>query len=757
MPEVTDPRILDRFGGGVVRRPVDPFKPAAERRAEEDQDLQRRADERAAAQLRLSQGNQGLQEQSQQFQQGNAQFDNLKGLRDSFNNLQAVKDYKAVIPLLMAGLQRAATPAGDNALIYDYAKIMDPGSVVREQEGEAAASTAGFWDQAVERYKKAFGYDDARGLPAGAANGLREEMNRKVSQLAKAYGIERLNAQEFAKANGYDPQQVVGRPPFEPFVDRYLQLRPSADQSKQQVEGLDPNAPFSTDEDKRVMNLINAARRGGATFDDLNELHLKLRGVPLDETQRRYLQQGGEGDFPAAKSGQPSLTQRIVTPLAQDPTGAGAMALTGVNASLGGLPTLISGQDNLQALRADSPWASMGGEMLGGAAGAVGAGKVLGAGAKLASASPTVAALLANPITAETAYGSTFGATTSDDPVAGALWGGALASLGGAAGAKVSQLGGQRAARQAALDAVPSSDQLRRDAADLYAQAGLNPPATGAQTQDLADSIAAQLTQNGRIGPTGRVYEAHPKVKEAYQLIQDYAGREMTPAQIQATRDVVAEGRQSLDNSEAYIARLLTDNFDNWAQDVVPELSRARETSSRYLTADTLEQARRLAEADAPRYSASGFENAIRQQYRNLDKAAIRGQENFDQGVLDAIETVSRGTPLSNTMRYIGKLAPTGPISGGVSFGVPFMAGHAIAGPALGAGLSALTMGTGAVARKAATSLADREATIAEILARNGGGVTVPQIDPELVDALTVAGLLSTAAPRLTAEEQRKP
>lgn len=152
-------------------------------------------------------------------------FERGDKLRNDFTGDTRVKEYNAVIPILMSGLQTAKNAAGDNALIYAYAKVMDPGSVVRESEGETAANTAGYWDSKVEQFKKNLGWSDARGLPAKAAENLRAEMNRKVSTLAKTYGVARSDYQRRAQRQGVNPDDVVGGFPGEPFFKQYDQLR----------------------------------------------------------------------------------------------------------------------------------------------------------------------------------------------------------------------------------------------------------------------------------------------------------------------------------------------------------------------------------------------------------------------------------------------------------------------------------------------------------------------------------------------------
>jgi hypothetical protein len=751
MAEVTDPRILQRIqqqkaqqGAPIVIGQPDPTVQTKERRAESD-------DAREAARLGITVEQLALQRQQQGFQQGNTNYDNLTGLRNTFNNLQAVKDYKAVVPILMQGLQSARNPQGDLSLIYAYAKVMDPGSVVREAEQEMAGGTAGFWDQKVEQFKKALGYDNARGLPENVANGLRQEMNRKVAQLAKSYGVERLNAQEFAKSNGMDPQQVVGRPPFEPFVDKYLEIMPGADQSKQGKAKLDPNEAQSTDEDRRIAAVINAARKGGATFDDLNDLHQKLGRGPLGDDVRKAMEMGREDPFAPAKSQQPSIMQKAVTGAAENPFGSATLAYG--NAALGGIPTMIAGQDNIDVLRDANPWSTLAGEIGGGITGTFGAGAGLKGVSKIAA--PSIAKLLGNPITADVAYNTAYGGATSDDPVAGALLGGGLSLGVGGLTNRVSGALSRRAAENEAMALVPTVPELKSQAETLYSAAEnsgqlLDPT----QTQALADDFRGILSKEGVISPSGRLSEVHPKVKEALLLADEYAGNTMNPTQMQTVRDVVSTAVRSADPDESRVARALRQNFDGVVDPLVPELAQGRQTAAKYLQAQELEKARELAGASAGAYSGSGFENALRSQYRRLDKGIVNGQEFFDPAVVDAIKDVGRGTTASNVARGLGKMAPTGVVSGGFGLGMGGLGGM-VGGPVGAITLGGGSMGVGAVSRKVATALTDRNALIAEAIARNGGSLPL-DMRPVDFETLLMGSLVSPVPGRVLAEDDEK-
>ncbi|MBO9580333.1 MAG: hypothetical protein J7498_05530 [Sphingobium sp.] len=725
-------------------------------REEERKDVATQLDEER---VRIARENLAREQSGQTYQQGNAKFDNVATLRKEFNALPQVREYTSVMPLLMAGLQTAPNPQGDNALIYAYAKIMDPGSVVRESEGESAANTAGFFAAQAEKIKKNLGWSDARGLPAGAAQGLRDEMNRKVAQMAKTYGVERARYQEMAKRQNFDPNDVVGQSPAAPFIDKYLQLVPSANQSRensaigafnQGAATLDPKAPFSTDQDKEVAAVVNAAFKGGATFEQLDAMHRAMTknpaapdGVPLTEQHRQYVQARDRGlpvsEFPAATSGQPTAMQDIITNAAKNPWGAALFG--GVNADLAGIPGRLAGLDKMDAMRAENPKATFAGEMAGNIGGTLATGGSLKALSGVARLTPEVTAMLANPLTADALYGGISGGMSSDNPTLGAMGGVAAALIGGSLSNKITGGLAKRAAVKNAEAAVPSVDDLKSQAKSLYdavdnSGALLDP----AQTANLASDVRAFLSKEGVISPKGSLSEVHPKVKEALRLVDEYAGQTMDPAQMQTVRKVAANAAQSADASEARVGKVVRDIVDSHIDPVVPDLARARDISSRYLQGQELEQARQLAGARAGQFSGSGFENALRTEYRGLDRGIVKGQNMFDPAVVEAIMNVGRGTPASNFARGVGKLAPTGVVSSGLSAGVPFGIGTAVGGPALGSALSAGSLTTGAIGRKIATAMTDRNAQIAEILARNGGPLQLVDIPPSDVSALLAGG-----------------
>src|SRR3546814_18329917 len=80
-------------------------------------------------------------------------------------------------------------------------------------------------------------------------------------------------------------------------------------------------------------------------------------------------------------------------------------------------------------------------------------------------------------------------------------------------------------------------------------------------------------------------------------------------------------------------------------------------------------------------------------------------------------------TTLFRSARYVGKMAPTGVVSGALSTGVPFAIGNAMGGPIAGTAAVGITNAAGLVGRKLATRMGTDNAVLAELTARNGGAL----------------------------------
>jgi hypothetical protein len=103
--------------------------------------------------------------------------------------------------------------------------------------------------------------------------------------------------------------------------------------------------------------------------------------------------------------------------------------------------------------------------------------------------------------------------------------------------------------------------------------------------------------------------------------------------------------------------------------------------------ARTIEKEIELAGNRAGQFSGSGYENALRTQFRQLSARIIRGTERgWTEAEIKAIKRVASGGGMDNVYRMIGKLAPTGVVSGGIGAGIGYTAFGPIGAAAVPAG-----------------------------------------------------------------------
>lgn len=657
----------------------------------------------------------------------------LLKIANDYNADPAVKAYRVAIGQFAQALGTGSGAQADLALTYAFAKAMDPDSVVREAEQGMVTESQPWFQATVERAKKQFGMDGAGNYTPETREALRKQISNSVAQRAKVYDARRNYYEQQAGAIGVDPRVVIGEHdavPFLPAIQGWADRVNNVDAG----EGAEapPRGPPTSNEapDGQVL-LGYGQNEDGAPYPIYGE-----PGTTPDGQWQApaYQAISGVNEGIASTLGLPiDIPNLLDTGMVR-----GANALFGTDLKTADeVARTTTGEDSLGS---GGWWQNRSKDW-----GLAGPPPTTGTGAFLRRTGQSVGAAAVPLLGAGGSLGKT------------AL--GGLASAGGGAGAATAQqvlpgnpaaefagemlgsvgVGGPmaiagRATRQnAANAAVPTTQQLRDQAGQIYRQAeARGVTADPAQTQDLADAMRMTLARDGRVSPTGRISEVYPKAREGMQLIDDYAGQPMSPTQLQTARAVIADGLASADRSERRIAGNLLDTFDNWAQPLAPELPQARDIASRYLTAEKLEQARELAGSRAGQFTGSGFENALRTEYRALDRAAIKGSQRFSDDVTGAIEDVSRGTPYSNTMRAIGRFAPTGPVSAGLGIGGPATLGAYLGGPAgavaLGGGAALVSGG----ARQLATRAGINNATRAEMIARNGGRLAeVPLMNAE--------------------------
>lgn len=275
---------------------------------------------------------------------------------------------------------------------------------------------------------------------------------------------------------------------------------------------------------------------------------------------------------------------------------------------------------------------------------------------------------------------------------------------------------GQTGLAQVSVEHIPSKAELAEAADAAYKRAddaGIIVKADKINT--LKKGIASMAKGEG-INPT-----LHPDTTAALKQIVGSKG-DLTLTQLETLRKVAKDAAGSLKPADKRLAGKVVDQIDDFIDnlddtDVVggdavkaSALKEARALYTRKKKADVIDNLRERAELSAPNFSASGLENSLRTEFRNLAKNE-RKMRLFTAEEQAAIKRVAIGGKLENALRFIGKFAPTGVVSSALSGGL----GAMIAGPA-GVGIPLAGIG----GRALATRMTKRNVQTVDELVRRG-------------------------------------
>ncbi|MBF9234683.1 hypothetical protein [Microvirga alba] len=334
-------------------------------------------------------------------------------------------------------------------------------------------------------------------------------------------------------------------------------------------------------------------------------------------------------------------------------------------------------------------------------------------------AKPTVPKMVGAGAAEGAIYGGLYGAGEGegvDDRLAKAGRGAAIGTLvGGGLGAI-----GARGAQKAAEKAVPDAQGLKAASNALYKQAEdvglvLKPQSFAQNVDDIAATVAE----------AGIDRSIHPRASAALARLEEAKGQPITLKQFDVLRRVLGAAAKSNEPDERRIASIMIDKLDDYLANVSTSevisgnpkmasglIENARNLWARARKTDLLDEMSRRVDLNAQMFSGSGRENAIRTEFRNLAKRSDF-KRMFSPAEQAAVERVAKGGPVENGLRLLGKLAPTGVVSGIGGMAI----GNHVAGP-VGA-VAAPVMG--GLARAGATALTGRNVKAAELLIRNGG------------------------------------
>jgi hypothetical protein len=433
---------------------------------------------------------------------------------------------------------------------------------------------------------------------------------------------------------------------------------------------------------------------------------------------------------------------------------AHGITMGGIDEIAGGLGAIVGQGDyqreraraRIDAARRDFPGATLTGEL----AGAV-AVPMPGAAAMQGASLPVRMAAGAG---AGAGFGAQYGFMTGEgvqDRAQGALTG---ALVGGAAGAAVPALVqgarnvAQHVAAGRAIDSAaktaPTTEALRAQSAAIYEAAqsrGIT--LRGDSFKSFADDIVALAKAEGADPDvTSAAWGAVRRLAAASHGVKK--GGDISFRRLDTLRKIANNASTSNNPADRRIAGMIVEGIDDYvarlvdsdvaagsAKGLSAELAEARKLWRAMRTSEALETA-----VERARDQASGFENGIRIQFRQLlgNKKFARG---LSEGEREAMRAVVRGTPVGNVLKRLSRMsfgsgAQTNFMGASLTSGMGAAVGSAF-GPVGAAAGAVIPPVIGAVAGRGAEATTARMAERARAVAA-GGGLALP--GPPALNAL---------------------
>lgn len=164
--------------------------------------------ETAAYRAALERENAVFNRDLQRGKPGGQAFEPTTTLRKELESQVSVKAYKGAMQSYASAMRAADNPAGDLNIIYGYAKILDPDSVVREGEQASVANLGPVGQQIYGELRKQLGSEGK--LAPELRRQLIGEMRNRVSTYNQGYSAERSRFRGLAERQGINPANVVG-------------------------------------------------------------------------------------------------------------------------------------------------------------------------------------------------------------------------------------------------------------------------------------------------------------------------------------------------------------------------------------------------------------------------------------------------------------------------------------------------------------------------------------------------------------------
>lgn len=328
---------------------------------------------------------------------------------------------------------------------------------------------------------------------------------------------------------------------------------------------------------------------------------------------------------------------------------------------------------------------------------------LLGEASQAAKAAPaTYAATEAGISAASGAAGASLAEMFPENPSA-QMVGEVLGAVGGAGVARTAER---------LLTKLPdgplTADGMKQAATQLYdAQVAQGLSAQPSVTKPMVDAMFQRLDMQGAILPSGKVDPEYGKTAGIFRILEQYADKGMTGANILRMRQAITGRLADAEGTEKNFLRNMLRQFDEYTGDIAPTIKTANALYARAMKAEQLDEMLELAKIRSGQYSQAGMENAIRTEFRQLARRIVKGQElGWSPAEVEQIKQIAEGGTMENVARFVGKFAPRGVVSAGVTLGVPYSAAMQVTGDPYVSAAAALGVGSiGTAGNQAAAQL----------------------------------------------------
>lgn len=237
---------------------------------------------------------------------------------------------------------------------------------------------------------------------------------------------------------------------------------------------------------------------------------------------------------------------------------------------------------------------------------------------------------------------------------------------------------------------APSVDDLKDTARSIYKsldESGVKIPKNS--FDNLADDIERTLRKEGSD------VDLTPKAIAVVKRLVAEKGQDKSLTDIDTLRKVARNAADSSDRAESRLGAIAIEKIDDFLDDVGGQVTQGKTAGEAFKSArDLWQRARKTEVLDQAiknaENQASGFENGIRTQFRQILKKIDTGKlKGYTEEEKAAIRKVVQGTTAGNVARFFGKF---GVLDGVTSRSLTTMGGIGLTGAATGSGIAAATV-----------------------------------------------------------------